>query len=409
MMPTATMSPTPRPSSSMIMPMKTESEPVSFSPQVQPPPSQQVQLQHSQPPSPNTTTNDCSILNIDQVALLNNLAIRSFENGLFYHAVQIYCDTLTHFCAAAQKVEDEMNDEDEDIMSHEDQQQPELTDYLASGLQIQETQELLQLQPQQQQHQGLYDKTTPIMPSSSAPPASGGPPSPRPYSFLDHNTLIPHKSAFLFAQLESVVMQDMLAPQDSSCSSLFSSLRLQQQHQRIRRHQLISGILLFNFGLLHHLQAIKISCLPSISSSSSDEKRYNFQCAQSSYCMAEQALLRYSPHFDACYDDSGLVERRLLLAIYNNKACISFQFWDVADCESQLVALRNLLTTCCEVQVESNHHELTAAADAMASPQDSDTNSSSAVGMISEDDDRCRHFFWNAISMAKLAMTSPAA
>ncbi|KAL7561316.1 hypothetical protein ACA910_018516 [Epithemia clementina (nom. ined.)] len=53
---------------------------------------QQLQLLE-RPPGPSSSP-FCSTMNIDKLAYLNNLAIRSFENGLFHHAIQIYCDTL---------------------------------------------------------------------------------------------------------------------------------------------------------------------------------------------------------------------------------------------------------------------------------------------------------------------------
>ncbi|KAL7561315.1 hypothetical protein ACA910_018515 [Epithemia clementina (nom. ined.)] len=350
-------------------------------------PPQAQELPEQVPPSCLPTTIKTTI-KIDQVAYMNNLAIRSFENGLFYNAVQIYCDTLCHFCADAQKIEDEMNEDDDD--DDEDNEDMELSEFISPCLFIQETQDLLL------QHScGSFSCSVehPAQPNSSlvstSPPPCTSRSSFPPLSFLDHNTLMPHKAAFLFFNAESLM--EMSDADNNNNNN--SSTRFLQQHQRRRRHQLILGSLLFNFGLIYHLQALQ-------QKGGSEETRYHLQRAHSTYGMAEQALLRYSADFDECYDDAGVTERRLLLAVYNNKACISFQFWNLADCERQLISLRYILGTCCGGN-DSNAENETDMDDKSFTPL--------TLGMISEDDDHCRHFFWNAISMAKLAMTSPAA
>ena len=277
---------------------------------------------------------------LDDLVHLNNLGIVRIQYGMFDEAARVFRDALCIVYNA-----DSCGDSPQ---ASKHQASPS---ELITGLHVDETDDLLSTSYLSQD----CDKKSDVVALSRE-------------FFSDHNTLIPHKSAFLFFNNCNVpFVQDRdamdVCEEEGTCSPLL-------------RKKTISAILLFNLALSYHLRAIRLN------SSASPEHAQHLRRAQALYGMAEQVLLQSST--ECCSkEDCCMTEPRVLLAIYNNKACISFHFWNISECESQLIALRYLL--------------------ANGLQRDGDEQ------VVSEDDENVRHFFWNAISLAKLAMTAPAA
>ena len=177
-------------------------------------------------------------------------------------------------------------------------------------------------------------------------------------SFSDHNTLILHTEAFGFA------------------SSDPRELDIYEGHPRMKNEShftnLVSGILLFNLGLSFHMRAIALK-------SHSEHLR-----AQHIYCSAKEVLFRRHHHLQDYTFDNGV--RRLLLAVTNNMAHLSFHFYDIAGTKNHLSALRYLVFGGSQEEAQNQ------------------------VSFDVHSDGVDRHFVLNALlSLVNIAQSSPAA
>mmetsp|Transcript_3760 Transcript_3760/g.4993 ORF Transcript_3760/g.4993 Transcript_3760/m.4993 type:complete len:229 (-) Transcript_3760:41-727(-) len=120
-------------------------------------------------------------------------------------------------------------------------------------------------------------------------------------SFSDHNTMYIHSSAFRLCE---------------------------GANGHCLRNDCIASSLLYNVGLAHHLKAHQ-----------THGKAFNFRRALKSYEVAGQILLRRGQMNEL---DAG--DRTLLLAIYNNKAHASYNFFDYATSSNCLEVLRYILS-----------------------------------------------------------------
>ena len=172
----------------------------------------------------------------------------------------------------------------------------------------------------------------------------------------DHNTIVLYTRPFCFS--------------DSSASgALFEDDPLMIGESPLV--DTISGIVLFNLGLSYHLRAMS----PTFHRPVATNRDINRRQAQLVYSHAKQVLCRQ--------DMEGLnsEQRRILLAVCNNRAHLSFHFFDISTTESELSDLRFLLC------LENDGEGYQEASDEQNSIQ----------------------FIFNAMSHKILARTSPAA
>ena len=155
-------------------------------------------------------------------------------------------------------------------------------------------------------------------------------------SMSDHNTLILHASAFFFSSIHT--QEEVMVRGSGQLATI------------------VSGVLLFNLALANHLLAL-----------SNFTRGHDLLRVQKIYTIAEQVL------YQVDIGSMNASERRVLLAIHNNNAHISFHFFHLEACEKALSTMGDLLN---------------------------------GYGI---DEERDKHFLFNILCSGKFAVTSPAA
>ena len=172
----------------------------------------------------------------------------------------------------------------------------------------------------------------------------------------DHNTIVLYTRPFCFS--------------DSSASGAL----FEDDPRMIRESPLvttIAGIVLFNLGLSYHLRAMS----PTFHRPVATNRDTNRRQAQLIYSNAKQVLCRQD------MEAINSAQRRILLAVCNNRAHLSFHFFDISSTKSELSDLRYLL--CLENDGEGYQE--------------------------ANDEQNSVQFIFNAMSHNVLAHTSPAA
>lgn len=166
-------------------------------------------------------------------------------------------------------------------------------------------------------------------------------------SMSDHNILVPHTSAITFSRVDNTTGDNEEAEEGKE----------ERRGDDVHRTKLISGIVLFNLGLAYHLWALGFK----------KQQERKLLLAQKFYSVAREAMEK---------DDLTTMspaERRVVLAIYNNHAHISFQLLHLDASLDFLSSLDHLMTL---YEIDEKHDQ---------------------------------HFLLNLIFMRTFAMTSPAA
>ena len=139
-------------------------------------------------------------------------------------------------------------------------------------------------------------------------------------STSDHNTLILHASAFRISRVSSPSSPMMDSTSREICR---------------KRATIISGALLFNLGLAYHLMALSHSNtrggVPTL-----------LRRVQNMYCLAELALIKKERDIRYCCLNAS--QRRILLAINNNQAHVSYHFFHREASEHALSKMRDMLS-----------------------------------------------------------------
>ena len=186
------------------------------------------------------------------------------------------------------------------------------------------------------------------------------------FSYADHNTVLLHSRLFRFSDNTS-----------ESCGAILED----DPRMKSETHfsNLITAILLFNIGLCYHLRSLfPASHRNSTSASTCDIERRK---ARQMYWNAERILCR----LENTLQDLHASQYRVLLAICNNLAHLSFHIFDMHETEVQLHKMQFLLSISISSRDQSEP----------VSQQDEDENYA--------------HFLWNAISDRVVPRTSPAA
>lgn len=172
----------------------------------------------------------------------------------------------------------------------------------------------------------------------------------------DHNTILLYTRPFCFSDSSVCGALSENDPRMTSESPLVNTM---------------SAMLLFNLGLSYHLRAMSIETARTVTTNRDINRR--------------QALLVYSNAKEVlCRQEMQTLnpaQRRILLALCNNGAHLSFHFFDISTTENQIRDLRYLLSL-------ENYNE---------------------GGQEHNDEQSYVQFLYNVLSHTFLARTSPAA